>query len=226
MKRGAAIVFAFLLILACKKDDPKPPEAAALEFPLQNSECTTGVDVSETTSQVEFRWQAAKRTKSYELRVTHMISNVLQTATTETTAAKLTIEKGAPYSWMVISKSSNSQETASSNTWQFYNAGSQTTYPPFPAEASDPKSGSSKVRDINNEITLEWTAADIDDDIAGFEVYFGTVNPPTNLEASPVATITNLKVGVTSNTIYYWKIVTRDEEGNSSDSGVFSFKAL
>jgi hypothetical protein len=29
---------------------------------------------------------------------------------------------------------------------------------------------------------------------------------------------------VVANTTYYWKVITRDTKGNTSDSGVFEFK--
>ena len=216
-----------LLILSCKKNDPpKPPSAALLSFPLQNSECTTGIDLNETTSSVEFMWLKADNTKTYELRVTNIDLNITQTISTESLSASLPLTKGAPYSWVVLSRNTATQETATSAAWQFYNAGSQTTHPPFPAQAVAPKSGASVVKDLNNEVELEWSAADVDGDIAGYEVYFDTVSPPVQLVASPSVGLSKVKVSVSSGEIYYWKILTRDREGNASNSGTFSFRAL
>jgi len=63
--------FSLLLVLmsfACKKDKvPKSPEGAILVFPLQNSECNTGISVNETLSQVTFEWQPAANTELYVL---------------------------------------------------------------------------------------------------------------------------------------------------------------
>ncbi|NAS10645.1 hypothetical protein [Poritiphilus flavus] len=222
-----SLVFLLVLaIMACKKDDPKPPEAAILEFPLQNSECTTGVDQNETTSLVEFRWQASNHTETYELRATNLNTSATQSVSTQTPSAELTLQKGTPYSWQVLSRNSNTQVTASSETWQFYNAGTQTTYAPFPATIVRPTSGASVAADSNNEVTLEWTGADVDGDISTYDIYLDTVNPPVNLVASPGATASQQSAVVVSGTVYYWKIVTTDEEGNSSDSGVYSFRVL
>lgn len=215
-----------LLILSCKKDDPpKAPEAALLTFPLQNSECTTGVDLNETTSRVEFTWAMANHTSSYELRVTNTASNITQTVSTGTLSAELPLTKGAPYSWTVISRNTDTEQTATSASWQFYNAGAQTTYAPFPAQPLAPLSGATAIKDINNEVELQWSGADIDNDIAGYEVYFGTESPPQDLIASPSVSVTSIKVGVETNTTYYWEVITKDREGNSSNSGTFSFRA-
>jgi hypothetical protein len=112
----------------------------------------------------------------------------------------------------------------SSETWLFYNAGSQTTYAPFPAQAVSPISGSTVLKDIANEVTLEWSGADVEGDIVSFEVFFSDQNPPTTSLGEVETTTTAFNVSVASGTTYYWKIITTDQEGNTSDSGVFEFK--
>lgn len=224
--RVILIVFISLLFMACKKDSPKPPEAALLIFPQQSSLCTTGVTITPSTSRVEFAWQTANNTENYELRVTNLITGITQTANTQFTTAELTIDKGTPYSWSVISSNTQVPETNSSAVWQFYNEGSQITHAPFPAQIIAPLSGTSVVRDINQEITLEWLGADVDDDIVGYEVFVDTVSPPLVLAANPAATVSSIKINTNSDTVYYWRVITRDNEGNSSDSGIYSFRAL
>ncbi len=215
-----------VLLAGCKKKNtPKPPEKANLVFPQKNSECTTGQELNATSSQVEFKWQTANNTETYVLRVTNITTGTAQTISTSDTSAKLPLQKGAPYSWLVISKNSGVIKTVSSETWRFYNSGFQTTYAPFPAEIIEPKSGASAFKDINNDVALQWSGADIDNDIVGFELYFSTETPPT-LIGSPGAGATTKKVAVVANTIYYWKVITKDSEGNTSDSGIFDFKAL
>jgi hypothetical protein len=224
--RVVIVVFISLLFTACKKDSPKPPSAAVLTFPLQNSLCITGVSITPSTSRVEFKWQTADNTNTYELRVTNLLTDITQTVSTQSTSAELTIEKGTPFSWLVITRNTEVQETASSTTWQFFNAGSQITHAPFPAQIIAPLSGASVVRDINGEIILEWSGADVDNDIVGYEIFLDTVSPPQVLAASPAASVSSIKINTTANTIYYWKVITKDAEGNSSDSGIYSFRAL
>lgn len=226
MRKCIYVLWIGLVFLACGGGDdaPKPPQATVLEFPLQNSECTTGISLDENTSQVEFRWQVAANTEGYELRATNLNTNVTQTISTTSLAVQLPLEKGAPYSWVIISRQSNTTVTATSSTWQFYNAGSQTTYAPFRAEIIAPKSGASVIRDINNEVTLDWSGADVDNDIEGYEVYLSTSTPPETLVATPSAGISNIKVSIAADEVYYWRVVTTDREGNSSDSGIFDFR--
>ncbi|MGB5607825.1 hypothetical protein [Eudoraea sp.] len=224
--RVVIIVFISLLFTACKKDSPKPPSAAVLTSPLQNSLCTTGVSITPTTSRVEFKWQTADNTNTYELRVTNVLTDITQTVSTQSTSAELTIEKGTPFSWLVITRNTEVQETASSTTWQFFNAGSQITHAPFPAQVIAPLSGASMVRDINGEIVLEWSGADVDNDIVGYEIFLDTVSPPQVLVASPAASVSSIEINTTANTVYYWKVITKDAEENSSDSGIYSFRAL
>ncbi len=215
---------AVLLMFGCGKDSPKAPAPAKLLFPEQNSECTTGVDLNATTSQVEFRWQKAANTDSYELRVTNINSGVTQTVSTNTLSAQLPLEKGSPYSWVVISRNTDTQESAISTTYRFYNAGAARSYAPFPAEILSPASGATVFRDLNNEVILEWSGADIDNDIVGYELYLSTENPPQTLISEPGSSTTSIKVSVEANTVYFWYLITIDSEGNRSDSGIYGFR--
>lgn len=214
-----------VLVLACGKDDPPPaPEAALLVFPEENSECTTGNSLSENLSQVTFRWNASKNTDQYTLSVINLNTNIPQNVSTSTTSASLTIAKGTPFSWSLSSRNNDSDEVAVSDTWLFYNAGSQTTYAPFPAQLVSPESGSTVQKNLANEVLLQWIGADADNDLASFEVLFSTSNPPTTSIGTTGATTRQISVGVVSGTIYYWKVISTDTEGNTSESSVFDFR--
>lgn len=222
--------FSLLLVLmsfACKKDKvPKSPEGAILVFPLQNSECTTGISVNETLSQITFEWQPAANTELYVLSAVNLNTNTPQTITTATTSASLSIEKGAPYSWTVTSSNSDSDITATSENWLFYNAGPQVNYAPFPAQIVSPVSGRTVQMDQNNQVLLRWSGADVEDDITGFEVFFSETNPPTSLLGTTDATTMEVLANVSSGTTYYWSVITTDSNGNTSDSGIYDFKIL
>lgn len=225
--RIVLLIFMGLTIIGCKKKSaPIPPDAALLVFPEKNSECTTGLSLSATTSQVEFKWSAADNVETYELRVTNINKNVTQTISTGATSAKLTIDKGDPFSWLVNSKNSQSNQISTSETWRFYNSGFETSHPPFPPEINSPKLAESVFKDVNNEITLDWTGVDVDNDIVSYDVYFSVESSPVTIISSPSASVTAQKVSVSSNTIYYWRIVAKDSNGNSADSGIFNFKVL
>ncbi len=219
------LLIGLLVLSGCKKKDPpKPPEAALLVFPNKNSECTVGNDVNATTREIDFRWMKANNTETYELRVTNINANTTQTISTPALSARLPLEKGAAYSWVVLSKNSMVPNSVSSATWLFYHPGSETTRPPFPAEILSPEIGTSLFKDINNEVELQWSGSDLDNDIQEFEIYFDTVSPPVTLLASVDASTNAQKVTVETGNVYYWKVVTKDAEGNTSDSGIYDFR--
>ena len=227
MKNVLTIMVCLCVLFGCKKDDlPKPPTQALLVFPLKNSECTTGEDSNGTTTMVEFKWEVGENTESYILSVTDLETNIaLQTVTTNGTSSKLSLKKGNPYSWHIISKNTKVTETATSEIWQFYNAGTTINHAPFPAQIVSPESRKLVEKDINNEIELDWSAADVDNDIESYKVYFSDDSPPKEIVSSQLVNVdTKYKVSVESDTSYYWKIVTIDKEGNTSDSGIFVFK--
>ena len=213
-----------LLAIGCGKDDPKVPEPAVLIFPAQNSVCITGIEISPTSSRVDFRWNASKNTDTYSIEVKNLISNSTQTASTSSTSLGVVIAKGTPFSWRIISKSNESQEEASSQTWLFYNAGSETSYAPFPAQIISPSSGATASRDGNGDVLLSWTGADVDSDISGYEVFLDVSDPPTTSLGTLSSGTTELTVSVDADTVYYWRVITTDLEGNTSDSGIYSFR--
>lgn len=225
MKRVVLVCMAWVVFLGCKKEENhNPPEKVQLTAPAKNSECTPIQTTSGGSNVVRFNWQVADYAEIYELRVTNLNTGNVQTKSSSSTVETLSLEKGTAFSWVVVSKNTQTTTTATSDSWFFYNPGSQTTYAPFPAEIISPKSGSTVIKDINNEVTLDWEGADIDGDIEGYEIYFSTENPPEDLIAIPNAGTTEQKVTVASNTVYYWKIITKDVAGNSSDTGTFDFR--
>lgn len=215
-------------LVSCGGNDDQPPvpEGANLVFPNENSECTTGISINEVLSQVTFQWQASANTDSYTLNVVNLDTNIPQTISTAATSASLSIEKGTPYSWSVNSLNSNTDQIATSDTWLFYNSGAQTTYAPFPAQLVRPASGSTVQKSLANEVVLEWLGADVENDIASFEVFFSDQNPPVTSIGTNDATTMEFTVGVLSDTVYYWSIITTDLEGNTSNSGIFEFRVF
>ena len=228
MKKYLYPIFAMLLVVGCGgNDDPPPaPGEAGLVFPDENSECTTGVSINDNQSQVTFQWTASTNTDSYTLRVVNLNTNAPQSISTAATSASLAIAKGTPFSWTVTSSNANSSQTTTSESWLFYNAGTQTSYAPFPAQLVSPVSGSTVQKDIANEVLLDWSGADVDNDLDSFQIFFSDQNPPTTEVGTTSPSVTELSVGVSSDTVYYWRVITTDLEGNTSDSGIFEFRVF
>ncbi len=206
-------------------DNPPPqpsPSAANLIFPADNTECNEGILLSDSQSTVTFEWDAAANTDSYTLNVRNLNTGQVQSLNTGNTQLDVTIMRGVPYAWWVVSSNSTSQ-TAQSAEWKFYNAGlAVENYAPFPAGLISPQMGSGTDA-TGGEVTLVWDGNDVDGDIADYDVYFDTANPPVNLQQAGTTTI-SLNVSVVSTEIYYWRVITRDVEGNTSTSAVFEFR--
>ncbi len=228
-----AMVFS-LFIVSCgggSDDSPAPrssqqivpdPKATTLIFPGDNTECNEGVVIDELKSRVTFQWNASEDTDNYEVNIRNISTNVSTTSTISAEESAITIDRGAPYEWFVISKATGSNVTASSAKFKFYNQGPGIeNYAPFPAEALNPTRGA----DVTNSggiVTLSWKGTDIDNDIVTYEVFFGTNESPT--DSLGTTSENNLDATVTAGTIYYWRVVISDEQGNTSQSEVFEFK--
>jgi len=213
------------LIAGCSKKNntngAPDPQPAALTFPAQNSACTTGTVISTTQSTINFTWNSAGNTDSYEIDIKNLLTGTLTTQTTFTNQLSVSLNRDTPYSWYVVSKSNSSTTTAKSDVWKFYNAGVGTvSHPPFPADNLSPGFGQSVTA---GTVNLTWTASDPDNDIASYDVYFGSTATPASYKTAITDKFVN-GIAVTPGTTYYWKVITKDAAGNTSDSGTFQFK--
>jgi len=218
------ILFALFVIVSCGEDSETedfPPAKAALSFPDNNKDCNEGTIVSDTQSEVTFRWSSAANADSYTLQVTNLDNGSKQSVSVKETEATVSILRATPFSWLVVSKSSSSSQTAQSNTWKFYNAGPpEENHVPNPATVVSPGMGA-KVNE--GAVSLEWAGTDLDNDIASYEVYMDNANPPTTMVGT--STSNKLEVTVVKDLSYYWQVVTIDAIGNKSTSEVFNFSA-
>jgi len=221
-------LFLIVIVASCSSDDDgggenvntvAPPTAATLLFPENNTECNEGDIISDTESDVLFQWENATNASSYILQITNLNDGTSRNISTLSNEFLIRILRGTPYSWSVTSLASGTTETTESTVWKFYNAGlSQESHPPFPAEAISPQSGAN----VNEGgVSLQWEATDIDNDIASYTIYLDTVNPPVTEIGS--TSNTNINSTVISGQVYYWKVVTTDQIGNTSDSQIFEF---
>jgi hypothetical protein len=223
MKRNITIALALLLAACGKKNGPNPakdPASAILTAPAKDQTCTNGTVLSNTESSVAFSWNASANTDAYELTVKNLLTQKDIVQQTTTPNATVTLSRNTPYSWSVTSK--KAKASAQSETWKFYNAGAGvTSYAPFPADIITPAFGEI-LSPANGKVNLTWKGSSVDNNISGYVVYFGPNNNPDIFRERITDAFVN-DVTVSTNTTYYWRVVTVDKNGNISDSGMQNF---
>ena len=216
-----------LLLVHCQKTElPADPGVASLISPVDKETCLDGVSINDTQSNVNFVWGTATDALSYELEIANLLTQSTQLYSSDTNELSVALSKAEPYSWLVRSIGETGTTASVSDPWKFYLAGDAVVnYAPFPSELITPRSGANTTPDINNLVILRWTADDVDNDLNRFEVYLDAIDGTTlNQEIEYLAEETQLEVEVENNTVYYWKIVAIDSNGNQSSSGVYTFR--
>ncbi|MBS1531117.1 MAG: hypothetical protein JSU01_12480 [Bacteroidetes bacterium] len=220
------LIVSSVLLQACggggKHNQVQPaPGQATLLTPAQNAVCITGTAVSSTQSSVQFSWNAGSNATSYDLVLKNLLTSASTTQTTTSTSLLVNLDQDTPYSWYIVSKSAGG--TATSDTWKFYNSGpGVVTYPPYPAEITAPTFGQSVTAGAGT-VNLTWVGSSVTQGtIVNYDVYFGSSTTPPLMQSKVTTSYLN-GVAVTSGATYYWKVITRDNAGNTSDSGVYWF---
>jgi hypothetical protein len=221
MKRYLCV---FLLIFAaCKKEVIPDPEPALLIGPENNYNCNTAIRISDQQSQVNFSWHEALHTDEYELVVRDILTNVDQKKLTLRLTSSVVLQRGKQYSWWVNSKSEQTENITKSEVWTFYLEGlSTSSHFPFPAKLLSPENNA-QVSLENGSLTLRWEAVDSDNDIESYDVYLGADPDDLNLAVENL-TSNSLTTTLNSDQYYYWKVATRDQEGNISHSSIGVFR--
>ena len=232
-KRGILMMAA---LMACSSggDDPGPdpdpepvqvavPSAATLVFPDNNSECNEGVVINDTQSQVLFQWNSSQNTDSYEVNLKDLNTNNSSRTVSNTNSLNITLLRGNPYEWFVVSRANGTNETTSSATWRFYNEGpGVANYAPFPAVAVSPPRGATITS--TGTVSLEWEGSDVDNDLVEYEVYFGTNTEADTLLETLADNTLETTVTTGQGIVYYWRVLSRDSAGNTSFSEIFEFR--
>ena len=219
----------FIFLLSrCAPEEPIPvePGIATLIAPANNETCLDGTSLNDTQSNVNFIWNTASDAQSYEVVVTNLLTQSVQTFATSTNQTTIALTKAEPYGWIVKSVGEAGSTPTESEQWKFYLAGDAVTnYAPFPTELISPRSGANITPDINNLVILNWNGSDVDGDLESFEVYLDQNDATTLNTTLPFQNNNNsIEVEVENNATYYWKVVAIDTNGNQSNSGVYAFR--
>lgn len=212
-----------LMLAACKKEVIPDPEPALLIGPKNNDNCNTAIRVSDQQSQVNFSWQEALHTDEYELVVRDILTNIDQKKLTLRFTSSIVLQRGKQYSWWIHSKSEQTENITKSEVWTFYLEGLPTSsHFPFPAKLISPENNV-QVSLENGSLTLRWEAVDLDNDIESYDVYLGVDPDDLSMEAENL-TSNSHTFTLNSDRYYYWRVATRDREGNVSYSGIGVFR--
>ncbi len=232
MKKTIYILCALMLIVSCSDttNDGNPngngngqdlPTGVNLVFPHQDDLCNEGTNITETESTVFFEWEPNSNAETYTLTLENLSSGNTTQYETSDFILPVTIQRAVAYRWFV--EYNHQDEAKVSAIWNFYNAGpGVVTYPPFPADLIAPMMAQNIPS--TTSVILHWEGSDVENDIVGYDVYVSTNNSP-ELNTSDI-TANQLTVTVAPDNIYYWKVVTKDADGNTSESNIFQFRIL
>lgn len=216
-------IISFLFIsCSASGDDPTDtaPIAPTLIAPANNILC---IDNS-----VNFQWNASTDTNNdvitYQIQIakdnqfTQIVKSIEGTSNSQT----ITLEKNTAYYWRIKAKDNQNSSSEYSATFKFYTAGDAViNHLPFLPELVFPT-----INSVLNTTTakLSWSAVDVDaTDILTYDVYFGTVNPPTQ-KISENLSAKSVDVTLNPSKEYYWKVVVKDNKGGETSGQTWKFK--
>jgi hypothetical protein len=210
-------------------DDPVPqpqevkniaPTTPSLVTPTDNKLCLDNT--------VAFQWNlstdANKDPITYQIQVAkdNQFSQNVKTVEGSTAVQTITLDKNTAYYWRIKATDSKGLSSDYSPTYKFHTASEAVVnHLPFSPELIQPA-----VNTVLNTTTatLKWNATDVDaTDVLSYDIYFGTVNPPTSkVKENTVAK--TLDVTLEPAKEYFWKVVVKDNKGGETIGQVWKFK--
>jgi len=190
-----------------------------LLYPEDNSEVTDGTILADSTNTLVFKWEFLDYTENhlFFIELINLDNDIIEIYESNSNGASIPLQRNHNYSWQVTDSIHNS-----SLVWTFKNIGPwDNSVAPLPATAISPVSGAS-ISQTSTAVNLIWESEDGDDDIIGYDLYFGETEEPA-LVVSDITTSRYNDIPVEAGKTYYWKIVTKDSVGNESTSEVFNF---
>ncbi len=130
------------------------------------------------------------------------------------------MEYSTNYYWQIVAWDDHNQFT-DGPIWDF-TTGSEPNNPPYPPSDPDPENGSA---DTDIEADLSWTGGDPDpDDTVVYDVYLEANDPTPDNKVADDITETTFDPGTLDyETVYYWRIIAKDNHGASIWGPVWHF---
>ncbi|MBI5804639.1 hypothetical protein HZA73_01185 [candidate division TA06 bacterium] len=99
-------------------------------------------------------------------------------------------------------------------------------YAPNAPNSPYPPDSATNIDHTTIDVTLSWKCSDKDGGLLYYDVYLDTLNPPSALAASGLATASYFADSLGYNTTYYWKVFAKDDKGIITAGSVWSFTTL
>lgn len=230
MKKISVLLISSIILLACSSggdsgSDGIPetkntaPSLPSLKSPTNNLVCIGNVVLFDWNGSIDAEGDAI----TYQLDIatdTNFAMNLVSN-TTINLNKEVTLENGKYYYWRVKAVDSKNNSSAYTPVYKFYTEKKGVlNHVPFLPELVSPTLNASI---STNSVSLSWTAVDSDNDSLKYDVYFGTVNPPTQKEASDLSTASYSISSLILGTKYYWNVVVKDGKGGTTIGQVWSF---
>ncbi len=228
MKKSFLILASYILIScggSSESEDPivTPPQSndapsvPTLKAPSDGLVCT---DIS-----LDFSWNSSSDPDgdgiSYVIQVAtnNSFSENLQTKSISGTTTTFNLLKGLAYYWRVSAKDSKNKSSNFSTMRKFYSEGEGVSnHLPYAATLISPVLNTV----INTaSTTLEWSSSDLDNDPLKYDIYLGETNTPALVLEN--SSSTTYDVNLDANTIYYWKVVVKDDAGGEAVGQLWTF---
>lgn len=202
---------------------------------IKNTAPTTPTLLAPTTNKlcidntVSFEWNpstdAEKNAITYQIQIAtdNQFIQIVKIAETSLPNLITTLSKGVSYYWRVKAVDSNNDSSSYSSTYSFYTeATALNNHIPFLPQLVLPEFNTTI---SGTTTTLSWTASDVDSsDILTYDVYLETINPPTTKIGTAITTTSLPVSSLQAATIYYWKVVVKDNKGGETIGQVWKFK--
>ncbi len=194
------------------------PSAPVLQLPANNGNITTNA----TT----LTWQAGTDIDSgppgYDVYIGSSAATLQRTGTVFTNNFTTgTLTAGTTYYWKVVARDQQ-QATTESAVWSFTVQPIAPNQPPAAPQLISPANQSLNVPVQQTQFT--WTAAiDPEADPVKYDLYVSTNAPAETKIAADINGVSYTLNNLVANTTYYWKVVAKDDHGNSTAGNINQF---
>ncbi|MCL6461630.1 MAG: fibronectin type III domain-containing protein [Flavobacterium micromati] len=232
MRKIITFVCLSLSLISCGgggSDEPAPapepvntaPSIPTLVSPTNSKLCVSNALVLEWSASTD----AENNPIVYQIQIAtdNLFTQIVRTNEGTTRTFSITLEKGKAYYWRVKATDSKNAASAYSATFNFYTEGiAVINYLPFLPSLIQPEINATI---LGATASLKWFASDVDtSDILTYDVFFGTTNPPTIKVVDNKGETTFNATSLQATTIYYWRVVVKDNKGGETRGQVWNFK--